>query len=301
MILGWFNPLTNRIVPMDDPGIEMVMPREVLCYMVEKEKGDKRHSGDSITVTSSMGCARAMGINRMLPTNPDPQKMWPMTGGTMIHKPLAEMYENSEDWWTEEKYPEKCSFIGEIDGVKMGCLLDLVKRDYSKIWDWKTSFKDKTKWLKVGDRSSTTNPWNSSYAVQLNLGAELVQQQEQRDMSEAELAAWIVSGRWQKVLCDRASVLECLNAEVGTGKYTKGRRWKYGEVLDHVKRMFEMWREAAIPYNGQLEEVPLDKRREIIRGLPMFGESMFNNAKGGNMCTDYCAVRKDCMNIGGGL
>ena len=299
-IVGWYNPLTKRLVPLDDPGMELVMPKEVLKYVVEKEQADTRHSGTNITVTASNGCARALAINRMLDTHPDPQKMWPMTGGTLLHKVLGDMVRNGE-WWSEEYHPDKCTHIGRIGGVEMGCKIDLLRKDYGAIHDFKTSFKDKTKWIKPGDRA-TANNWQSSYAVQLSLCAELVQQATGNDMSEAELAIWIVSARWQKMFCDRLTINECLNAEVGVSKnYQSGKRWKYGEILEHIKTMFGMWNEAAVEYDGKLEEVPLRRRIEIVSNLPLFGESMFQNRNGGNMCTDYCAIAKDCKACGGGL
>lgn len=292
--MGWTHPLTKRIVPLDDPGMELVMPKAVLRFMKEKEEKDVRHSGVNVTVTAPLGCARQLFLSRALPTNPNPQVMWPMTGGTMLHQFLGEIVTNGE-WYSEENYPEKCEFEGVIGEVKMGCKVDLIKRDYSAIWDFKTSFKNADKWV-AADRTA-----KEGHQVQLNLCRELVQQQTGIDMSGCEMAAWVVSATWQKTIAPKLTVQQCLDAPVGATRYTKGKIWKYGEVLYHIRKMFEMWEEAAEDYGGDLHEVPLARRQEIARGLPLFGESMYNNRTGGNMCTDYCGLAKDCQLLGGGL
>jgi len=114
------------------------------------------------------------------------------------------------------------------------------------------------------------------------------------------LSAWVVSSTWVQTFAHRMSEREIMAMPMGKTSYSRGKVYTYGELISDVDKVFTLWREAAVPYGGELEKVPLEKRQEIVRGMPMYGESMWHGKKGGDGC-DYCAVRRDCLALHGGL
>ena len=326
MILGWIDP-KGRKVELDDPFATMKtgVPRRILWDMAEHDESDERHQGDRLTVTGPNGCPRQLALTRMFDVYVNPQKFWTMTAGTHLHKTFGTLHidERGSDglpvWYTEEGHPEKCTFEGVIGGRKVGCLLDMVSRnaydgiDYDgvregpyndgtiAIWDWKTSMNGASKWAgkeKQGKQWVTTGKAKPGHMAQLNMGRLLMEQRIGRPFTPNELVmcAWACSISWVDTYADFLTWEQIRELRTTGEPYT----YTYGQLFDVIGQLFDDWQEAAIPYEGDIDAVPEEKKLEMVRALPVYGREMYQSRYGTSSC-DNCAVQWMCNQVDGGI
>ena len=296
MIVGFTNPHNGKRVTLDGiADMERVMPAGIIKDLYEKEMSDTRHTGAKQTATSFSGCARRTFIDRALPTYPDPQQLWPMKAGTILHANFGLVMAREVDadgnkvWYTEEMDEDKCVHRASIWGIDYDLKLDLVKRDYTAIWDWKTSMNRADMWIKPNRDAK------GEHTVQLNMARMGVEKSTGKDMRDCELAAWIVGGTWQKTYCKYLTEDAMGAVKVG------GSPFRAKELFTAVHMAFSRWVDEAASCGGDLYKVPISVREQIAREIPLYGKQMWKNKRGGYACTDYCAVKRECDAIEGGI
>ena len=292
MIIGWYNNILRSYHAVDDyEGMSEIMPKHILRYMKRKESGDKRHSGTNVTATAALGCPRALLINRFLPTRPDPQKLWRMTGGTMLHKMMGDEVDN-DVWYSEEHHPDKCTFVGDMWGVPVGVLLDLRNDDFSKIHDYKFSFSKGDLYAK--------NEASIHHTAQLSIGCHIIEQNGIKIPDDVELVAWVAGTTWKKTKATRMSLEEIGKVPIAQTKNSQGKFYTYKELFDDICFSMDEVSQLIKEY-GSIDKVPAFAIEAVIHKMPMYGKTMWRNYKGLIMCDELCSVKKECYGIEGGL
>lgn len=291
MIVGWYNPYDKNFYGLDDLEMGRVMPRGILNKMVRKEREDTRHSLNSMTVTSGITCPRQLCIERMLEVKPDPLKRSKMLKGTYLHEQFGldapnELDEDgNEIWYSEEKNPDECEVKGKLFGIETSGLIDMRRKDWSVILDWKTGNSYGLQYNGV---------CKIDHAIQMNALRILAEQNFNIDLSEVEMKVWYTED-WKPTYANYMTEEDIgkVNVCVGNEKYTK-TFYNYKELFTTVHKMFMLWCEKAVKYDNDLTKVPYNEREDICRGIHKYGLDMFVNASGGNMCKNYCSVKLDC-------
>jgi len=288
--------MTGKRVPISRVAeMENVMPPGVLVAIKDREDGDTRHSGTAQTATAFNGCPRKLLIERMLDVYIDPQKLWPARGGQMLHEQfgLEVAAEKNPDgslkWWTEEMDPDKCVHTGEIWGIEYSWKGDLVRRDWGEIGDWKCSFNRADKWVAPNRKAKL------EHSIQLNMGRKGVERTIGRDMRDITMWAYIVGGKWVKTYADYMTDDQMAGVKIGGSKFTAK------ELFTDVHKAYLRWLDEAARYDGDLYKVPVEMRKKIAREMKLYGTDLWKNRQGGNACTDYCAISKDCDELEGGV
>src|SRR3972149_5091228 len=121
MIIGFFNATNGRYYDLDElECMARVMDSAVLRDVVRREAEDEAHRGTALTVTAGVGGPRKLAIQRVLPTRPDPQKMWAALSGTYLHDKFAELKKLDKGWTTESNGgKDKCTFRGRLFGYEI--------------------------------------------------------------------------------------------------------------------------------------------------------------------------------------
>lgn len=320
MILGWIDP-KGRMVPLDDPlaTMKVGIPRQILWDMAQSEDEDARHKGTNLTATGANGCPRQLAITRMFDVYVNAQAWWVLTAGKLLHEKFGELHaleevDGQKVWYTEEEDQEKCDLVGQLGGRQVGALVDMVSRNayhsdhvgpYGDstvaIWDWKTSMNAAHKWAgktKQGKQWVTDGKAKEAHMAQLNIGRLLLEQRIGREFEPKEvvMCAWVVSGGWVDTYCDYLTWPEIRQLRTHGQPYA----YTYGEIFDVNARMFDEWQEAALPYGGDIDAVPEERKLEIVRALPLYGRQMFQNRYGESSC-DRCPVKWMCDQVDGGI
>lgn len=289
MIVAWRHPLNGMPVALTDfDALDGVMPEPVLRGMLRKQEIDTRHTGSNITITSGLGCPRKLLVSRMLPCTVDPQKLWAMHRGTWLHEHMGLMLGENDDWYTEEIAPDKCTYEGTLFGVKMSCKVDAVKKDYSKLLDWKFRRDGNEKFVDAYGEARDTD------AAQVNMARLLIEQTLGRQLPDMQMYVWVMAGQ-----CIRTRAPHMTEAEIGMIKPGSGD-YTVREIFDMLRLSMLKWEEAASP---SLTDAPLETKQAIIRQLPMVGQTMYRNARRPTQCAcqDYCEVRDECFEVEGGI
>src|SRR3990172_4553993 len=155
MISGWIHPITGRIVA-DPRELERVIPASLLKAIEMKDKGDERHTGTHLTVTSSLTCPRKIALQRMLNNPVDPARVWSMTRGTWLHEQMGYAMgmlrgvDGQAVYYTEELAPEKCVHNGKLFGIPMSGKVDCLRKDFGELLDFKFRKPGAAKFLEDG-------------------------------------------------------------------------------------------------------------------------------------------------------
>lgn len=287
MIIGWRSPLDNKVYELNDfAALGRAIPEAVLRSMVRKLELDKRHTGTNITITSGLSCPRKLLINRMLPTTPDPSKMWKAQRGTWLHECVGMSLGENDEWITEEKDADACTFAGTLFGIDMSCRVDAIRKDYSVILDWKFRGDGSERWVDPLGRARDTD------AAQINMARMLIEQSTHKDLRDMEMYVWVMAGQ-----TIRTTAPYMTEAQVGSMK-PAGADYTVAEIFNMLKTSMNLWEAAAqVEGNGDLYAVPESTTQSIIHRLPMVGEKMYN----GKGCTQYCEVNEECFAIEGGI
>lgn len=289
MIIGWRSPLDGRVYGLEDyAALGHVIPEPVLRAMSKKAQLDTRHQGPGVTITGGLSCPRKTAVSRMLPSTPDPTKMWKMQRGTWLHEMVGLALGENEEWWTEETSDEHCVYEGEVFGVRMSCKVDALKKDYSHIIDWKFRGDGAEKWI---DPMGVAKPED---AAQVNMARMLIEQAIGRELPEMLMQIWVMAGR--TVLTTAPHMSEGRLGEIHPG----GGTYSIAEIFKLVDRAMSAWKQAG---SGDPDSVPMEERQKIIASLPMVGETMYRKKRAPslNMCTSYCEFQDECYGCSGGL
>jgi len=291
-IVGFFNPTTGRYHGLDDlEGIARVMEPAVLRDMVQREAADEAHRGTSLTVTAALGCPRKLAIQRFLPTRPDPLKMWAALAGTYLHEKFAELKKLDKGWTTEFNGGKaKCTFKGRLFGYDMTCRVDAFHVDETGrvdvIRDYKTSMSGADKYV---DARGAAKP---EHAAQLNMCRLLMIQDGVQISPNVVMEARVIGGGWAWSVAPLLDELAIGLTPVGVTKIP-GRVWSARELLDQVARLFAAIEAGRAP-------------KLVIAEMPLVGLDMYKTKKWGtkdaqenNMCSAYCAVRRECDGLDG--
>lgn len=293
MITGWKSPLDGKVYALGDfAALDRVIPEPLLRAMTHKAQTDTRHAGPNITITSGLSCPRKTLVARMLPTAPDPTKMWKMHRGTWLHECIGLSLADNPDWITEESNPEACTFEGVLFGTRMSCRIDARTKDFSKLIDWKFRGDGAEKWIDPQGRAKDED------AAQLNMARMLMEQVTGKDLTTMQMYVWVMAGQTVRTTVPYMSEAQISAIRPGGGKYT------IGEIFSLLVPAMKMWVDDANEfYKGDHDAVPLEKRQAIIRTLPMVGETMYSPARtpSRNMCTQYCEVSEECFACEGGI
>ena len=288
MIVGFQSPLDGRTYGLEELHmLGRVMPEALLREMVRKERDDARHSGLHITITSGLGCPREMLIHRLLPTTPDPQKLWAVTKGTMLHREMGRAMEQEQGWLVETREAERCTFHGTLFGVPMSCRVDAVRDDYSRLIDWKFRKDGAEKFVDAQREAKGED------AAQCNMARMLIEQHVGHALPGMVMEVWVMAGETVRTVAPHMDERQVGEVRAGSGKYS-------------VREVFAMLAGTA----GQLAALPLDEPaldvgphiESAIRALPMVGETMYTGrTKSVCKCTSWCSVKEACYSIQGGI
>jgi hypothetical protein len=288
-IVGWYHEAGRRFVSLDDPCMDRVMPKFVRNAFVEKEDGDERHSGREMTVTGANGCPRKLAMSRALDVRPEPNRMWKMFGGTMLHEWAGSKCNG--DWLTEERDRGSCEVEFMFEGVKLKGLADCVRKDRTRIGDWKFSFSGADQWVNKDGSSGVL------HAVQGNL-LRMGFEEKWGVKFTGDIDIWVVGKTWKLTKVPYMTKEQILATPVGATNSIKAAEcWKWGQLFEDVKRWNKWWGEKVEEYG----EVPVGVLKAYIKGMPLYGKKMWVNRKGGNMCTSLCELQRECLLLDGGL
>jgi hypothetical protein len=275
----------------DFGALDGIMPEPVLRGMIAKQSNDKRHTGTNITITSGLGCPRKLLVNRMLDVTPDPQKLWKMHRGTWLHEHMGLMLGENEDWYTEEINPERCEYAGTLFGVELSCKVDAVRKDYTRLLDWKFRADGNEKFIDPMGAASATD------AAQVNMARLLMQQVLNRDLSDMLMQVWIMAGECVRTTAPLMTEYEIGQVRPGSGQYN------VSQIFGFIGSAMEEWKTAAATLGCDVNDVPLATKHRIIQRIPMVGQYMYRNARKPmqNGCTSYCEVKDECFGVEGGI
>lgn len=293
MILGFVHPITGARFPLPKAFEELsdVVPEGFLRALITKEELDTRHQGDGLTITSGLGCPRKWFIQRAKKVHVDPQKMWAAQRGTFLHEHMGHASSLSEDWYTEELNEDKCVFEGELFGLKMSCKMDLLRRDYSELADFKFRNPYAVKYLeRLPDGTLLAG---ESDRAQLNMGKMLMEQQLGMDLSNMVMTVWVDSGGWHRTKVLPMSLHEIGAVRPGGGKHT------VRDIFSILNTAIMEWRALKAEHG---ENVPEEKLDAVVRSIPMVGMDMYKGKRGGQCaCSHYCEVKDACYDVEGGM
>lgn len=278
MIVGWKHPLDGRVYALDDfTAFSGVLPEPLLRAMARKITLDTRHSGTNITITGGLSCPRKTLITRILPSTPDPSKMWKMQRGTWLHEIIGLTLGENDEWWTEEVAEDKCVFEGELFGVKMSCKVDALRKDFAVLLDWKFRADGAEKFIDPSGRAKDED------AAQLNMARMLIEQVTGKDLEELKMYVWVMAGEPVRTVVPYMTVEQVGGIRPGGGQYT------IKEIFNYLSHAMKWWTENPTPTD--------EEARKLIASLPMVGQHMYVNARNPqlNMCTRYCEVNEECF------
>lgn len=292
MIVAWRNPLNGMPVPLTDfDALDGVMPEPVLRGMLRKQEIDTRHTGSNITITSGLSCPRKLLVQRMLPCTVDPQKLWAMHRGTWLHEHMGLMLGENGEWWTEEVAPIECTFEGTLFGVKLSCKVDALRKDYSRLMDWKFRKDGNERFVDAYGEARDTD------AAQVNMARLLIEQNIGRELPGMQMHVWVMAGQCIRTLAPHMTEHEIGQIKPGSGDYT------VLQIFDMLRMSVDLWAKAAQDKQCTLDDVPIDLKQSIIHALPMVGLTMYRNSRRPTQCAcqDYCEVRDECFEVEGGI
>lgn len=268
MITGFIHPVTGRKHSLQSVGaITPVIPEGVLLNLVYKEKMDDRHKGTAITVTSGLSCPRKTMIHRMLPVHVNPSKMWAALRGTWLHEHIGHAMSSTGLYYTEELDESKCVFEGILFGITMSCKVDAYTKDYSELLDFKF-------------RGRMPRDLYPTDIAQMNMCRILMEQVTHMDLSGMRMHIWVEAGGWCRFEVPFMSM-----EEVGA-LHPGGSEMCVQDIFHTLAR--------------SMEKCTGGNEKEVIRALPLVGQKMYVN-KNGNMCSHYCEVQEECMEMEGEL
>lgn len=267
------------------------MPQEILEDLIAREVGDERHSGTALTITAGLGCPRRVAIERFLPVWPDPDVLWKMHGGSILHAHFAKVLAGKRGWHTEHNGGRVgCEVTLRIFGYEMTALLDAyhTREDgaIDIIRDYKTSFNGADQWV-ADDRHAEPH-----HEVQLNLQRIGCEQMGWPVAEDVVMEAWVVSRTMKRTVAARRDELALGLVPVGITKYHGTHRsWTVRELFDILVECFDKVTAAA----GDEAKV-----REVISAMPKVGLDMWiaNPRKGTTGC-DSCPVQRECQHLDG--
>jgi hypothetical protein len=159
-----------------------------------------------MTITGPNGCPRKLAMERSLPVRPEPNRMWKMHGGTVLHEWAGERCNG--EWLTEERDKDSCVVEFEFQGVKLSGLADCVRKDRTKGGDWKFSFSGADQWVNKDGTASTL------HAIQGNLLRMGFEKKWGVKLDHFEMDVWVVSmPEW----CNSDMEMECFLKGVEEG------------------------------------------------------------------------------------
>ena len=224
-----------------------------------------------------------MLIQRMLPTAPDPTKMWKMQRGTWLHECVGLSLSANEDWITEESDADACTFEGSIFGVEMSCRIDARKKNFTKVIDWKFRGDGAERWIDPMGRAKDED------SAQMNMARMLMEQTTGRDLTDMEMHVWVMSGQTVRTTVPWMSEDQIGAIRPGGGTYD------VRSIFAFLEAGMTEWKKDLVMDD--------EARMRIIGALPMVGETMYRNKRTPsiNMCSRYCEVSDTCFQCEGGI
>lgn len=283
-------------------------PPQLVKLAWKKWCDDRRHSALAITTTAANDCPRRFLINRLLDYDIMFDKMLPSTIGDAFHQCVAEM--GCADECSElQIYSETCTCLGssaddsdlvEIDGVKhdrrvcglakcsvagkvfgipLTGLIDSLGYlrncpDRWKAWDWKTQSAFSDKYL--------TNQLKPEHRVQGLINASLARQS---GINVVQYDFAIIP--WSRCVTISLAIPET-QEEI---EDELSRLTPYGGMIT-AREILEVEDASIRLINGGMDV------RELLKQMPLYGQQIALDAKGGSMCSKFCSVNSICWELG---
>jgi hypothetical protein len=193
-------------------------------------------------------------------------------------------YCDTSEWWWERHEPEKCTFSGKLFGIELSCRVDMLRKDYSELWDFKFQAVAASKHLPPLGQLETARP---EHCAQLNMCRLLIGQATGRDVSNMRMTVWVDAGRWVPMTVPIMS-----EDEIGMVRVA-GSNFTVLDIFRTLEQAMKEWRNGVPP-------------EQVAKNLPMMGTEMYvRRSKSGErtgqcMCNLYCELEEECATLGGG-
>ena len=271
-------PLTHWTSGETDPPCDLYSPR-LIQAILDDRLNDKVHTGTNLTPTTLLDCPRRVIIERNIPFTASPEDYMTPEIGTLAHeglaaRPLPPIYQG--------KLQHSVKVEGNLFGQHLQGKIDVLISDGT---------------LRIIEDDKFTNPYSLSrkekegasedHRAQVSMYALLLQQSITRtDLKINYYGVGSGKGAPPHIRCPVEPM-----TEEDIERHTPGGGQQ--TVRQNVDNFVSAFNNLDRPF--LTKEISKERVHEVIRTLPLAGQSMWRGRKGECYCTAYCPVAKICL------